>query len=69
MAKRNEFVSTWWRQCAPSGQWRRRRCLAAGALPRGAFFALIAGDALYFKVDDENRPRFARVASRHLCTR
>jgi DNA transformation protein len=30
-----------------------------GLYHRGAFFALIAGDALYFKVDDENRPRFA----------
>ena len=30
-----------------------------GIYHRGAFFALIAVDALDFKVDDENRPRFA----------
>ncbi len=29
-----------------------------GLYHRGAFFALIAGDALYFKVDDENRQAF-----------
>jgi len=46
--------------CAPSGQWRRRRCLAAGGSTTGARSSRSSpGTAFYFKVDDENRPRFA----------
>jgi DNA transformation protein len=60
MAKRNEFVEHVVETMRAFGPVEPKAMFGGwGLYHRGAFFALIAGDALYFKVDDENRPRFA----------
>ena len=40
----------------------RRMFGALGIYRDGVFFALIAGDTLYFKSDDENRAQFERAS-------
>jgi DNA transformation protein and related proteins len=60
MAKRNEFVEHIVETMRSFGRVVVKAMFGGwGLYHRGAFFALIAGDALYLKLGDENRPRFA----------
>jgi DNA transformation protein len=47
-------------RCAP-GLRARNMFGGVGIYAGDLFFALISDDALYFKVDDENRPRFEEL--------
>jgi len=59
MAKRSEFVQYLLEQLAPLGQLRAKAMFGGfGLYCDELFFALIADDVLYVKVDDSNRPRF-----------
>jgi len=51
-------------QLACIGQVTAKRMFGgAGLYYDGLFFGLIAGDALYFKVDDQNRPTYEAARS------
>jgi DNA transformation protein len=60
MANRSEFVEHVVETMRAFGHVEAKAMFGGwGLYHRGTFFALIAEDALYLKVDDENRPRFA----------
>jgi DNA transformation protein and related proteins len=61
MRKASEFVELAVEMLRPFGEVTPRRMFGGWGLYRdGVFFALIAGDTLYFKSDDENRAQFER---------
>ena len=63
MAKSNEFVELVVENLRAFGAVTTRRMFGGWGIYRdGVFFALIAGDTLYFKSDDENRAQFERAS-------
>ena len=63
MAKTNEFVDLVIENLRAFGAVTTRRMFGGWGIYRdGVFFALIAGDTLYFKSDDENRAQFERAS-------
>ena len=63
MAKSNEFVELVLENLRFFGPVTTRRMFGGWGIYRdGVFFALIAGDTLYFKSDDENRAQFERAS-------
>ena len=61
MAKRSEFVDFLLEQLAPLGEVSARSMFGGWGIYHDArMFALVADDALYFKVDDANRGDFER---------
>lgn len=62
MAKRNEFVEHVLGMLRAFGHVEARSMFGGwGLYHRGLFFALVARDTLYFKVDDENLAEFERA--------
>jgi DNA transformation protein len=63
MAKTPEFVELVIENLRAFGAVTTRRMFGGWGIYRdGVFFALIAGDTLYFKSDDENRAQFERAS-------
>ncbi len=61
MARSSEFVDLVVESLRAFGAVTVRRMFGGWGLYRdGVFFALVAGDTLYFKSDDENRAEFER---------
>ncbi len=59
MAKRSEFVEYLLDELAPLGHLRAKAMFGGfGLYCDDLFFALVADEILYLKVDDLNRPRF-----------
>lgn len=59
MAKRSEFVDYLLDELAPLGQLRAKAMFGGfGLYCDELFFALVADDVLFIKVDEINRPRF-----------
>ena len=59
MAKRSEFLEYLLDELAPLGQIRAKAMIGGfGLYCDELFFALVADEVLYVKVDDLNRPRF-----------
>ena len=68
MSVSDEFRDYALEQLAPAGRIVPRRMFGGiGLYLDGLFFALIDDDALYFKTDDANRPRFEKAGSRPFC--
>ncbi|QZA77190.1 TfoX/Sxy family protein [Deefgea tanakiae] len=59
MARRSEYVDYLLDELAPLGKLRAKAMFGGfGLYCDELFFALVAEDMVYFKVDDVNRPRF-----------
>ena len=59
MAKPNPYLDFLIEHCTPLGKIDSRAMFGGHCLYcNGAVFALVAGDTLYLKVDDVNRPAF-----------
>ena len=68
MAVTDDFRDYVLEQLATAGKVAARRMFGGvGLYLDGLFFALIDDDALYFKTDDANRPRFEKAGSRQFC--
>lgn len=68
MAVTDEFRDYVLEQLAAAGKVSPRRMFGGvGLYLDGLFFALIDDDALYFKTDDGNRPRYEKAGSRPFC--
>jgi DNA transformation protein len=68
LAVTDEFRDYVLEQLAAAGKVSARRMFGGvGLYLDGLFFALIDDDALYFKTDDANRPRFEKAGSRPFC--